>query len=156
MKATPRMTAMPAGALLVPAFSSDDAAEVVADEGKMVLLALVRVAVVPKVLLLAVKALRVPALGVKLVEKTVLLGTSEEVVVVVVVTMVDEVVGGGLEVVLVVEGMVLLVVVLETEVLRGTGGSETRAPVTPCLVAQSPRFMPLGQQMVSAVLSCVQ
>lgn len=149
---------MPAGPLLLPAFSPDAAAVVAAAEGKRVPLALERVDAVARVVpLLAEKAVLVPALGEKLVETIVVLGASDVVEVemkvdVVVATREEEVVVGGTEL-LVVGGTVLLLLVDGTEVVVGMGTSEVSGPVTPCLVAQSPRFMPLGQQKVSVLVS---
>lgn len=148
---------MEAGPRLLAAFSSVVGAVVAPGVAELILVLGLRVDVVARVLLTAVKAEAVPALGVKTVEvTTVVLGasvdegeavvltttTEEDEVVEVVVGATEVLVGGAWEV--------------EVEVETGTGGSEVRAPVTPCLTAQSPRFMPLGQQKVSAVGSWVQ
>lgn len=114
-----------------------------------------------RVLLAAEKALLVPTLGTKLVvsaEKAVVLTMTDEEDEVVTTTEGDEGVGEEfVEVVEVVVGMTkVLVGAWEVKEVVGTGTSEVRAPVTPCLAAQSPRFRPLGQQMVSDVGSCVQ
>lgn len=153
---------MPAGALLAPAFWSG-AAPVEADGVALTLVLTPRV-VEARVELAAVKAEVKPTLGATLVVRattSVVLGAAddegEEVVDgVVATTTEEEVVGAGLEVVVGVGATELVVGAWEVEVVVGTGASEVRAPVTPCLAAQSPRFMPLAQQKVSAPVSCVQ
>lgn len=117
--------------------------------------------------MLEAKAVLVPALGTKVDETSVVtsvvLGTAdvegarvdEGTGVLEVVTTTEDVVVGGAGVELVVGGGVVVLVVGGTEVLATTGGSEVR-PLTPCFAAQSARFMPLGQQVVSLLLPWVQ